>query len=471
MRKIFFLLCLLACFVITAQRDTFANNISYVEIENVRQTNSQAMVKVSINNFENIASGKIVIDVKENNPYFSFVSVEEESDLFNIASRKSDENIKINFISRGGVNVSGKNHTICYLVYKLDKDVKLSSYIDIKILDLNIKNSLGNSVRFEAYDGKLEKNYVIGDFGGTDRVNVLSAMKIIKYMREGKEFNNPFIKKALDVNADGNVDLIDAQIILDYIVGKRDNFLTITTNSHLPTAILGNDFYFKLDASFGEEPLSWNLDRTSRSFPVGLSLDEDKGIITGRVTSKRQLGEHVFTVELTDRYENTVKKGFNLIVKDSPIEKIYDLDSVSVILGEEVSLLKQVDVLYKDGSKGFVDVSWEDVDTNSLGTKNVRGLLDDYGIAISVDVRVVDKDYLRGKTINHFGLLNIHSILLDVSDEVFKVTIDGMNMLYEGNNRFGRNTSILSEGSKANVIMYDRFGNVLQTKRIKIQET
>ena len=470
MKKIGLLISFFIYFILLSQIHTFATEVSSLQIENVKQIGEVARVAVSFNNFTNIASGSVLIDIGVNNDNFLFVDVDEKGKNFNVAVSQNEKGLLINFVSRGGGNISGQSEILCYLIYNLDKNTQMGSYLEIDILDFNVRNSLGSSVNLEGYNGKIEKNYILGDYGGNDRVSVLSAMKIMKYTRENKKIENHFVRNALDVNADGEVDLIDAQMILDYLVGKRDSFLTITTDSTLPTVLLNNDFSVQLDAKFGVEPYRWSLDSRSR-LPLGLNLDEKTGIINGKVTSTRQLGNRETIIEVTDINGNSIAKGFSFTVVESQIEKISTPEVVTVNLGEDVKLPDVVEVVYKDGSIGFESVEWDEVDVRSLGRKNVMGRLVNQGIDINIEVIVIDNSYLREKTISYFGLLNIHSVLLEVSDEVFAVRIDGMDMLYEGNNRFGRNTSLLTEGSKVNVIMYDRFGNVLQIKKIEIKET
>ena len=470
MKKICLIISFFVYFVLLAQIGTFATEVSYFQIEHVRQTGSVAKVEVSLNNFTNTASGSVLIDTSVNNDNFVFVDVDEKGKNFNVASSQNEKGLLINFVSRGGGNISGENEILCYLIYNIDKNTQMGSYIKIDILDFSVRNNLGSSVNLEGYHGKIEKNYTLGDYGRNDRVSILSAMKIMKYARENKEFENHFVRNALDVNADGEVDLIDAQMILDYLVGKKDSFLTITTDSNMPTVLLNNDFSVQLDAKFGVEPYRWSVDSNSM-LPLGLELDKETGFINGTVTSTRQLGDRETIIQVADINGNSIAKGFNFNVVESQIEEINLGDSISVVLGEEVNLPSEVEVFYKDGTSNFENVKWDEMDVNYVGRKDVNGKLVDLGIDISIEVIVIDKNYLLEKTINYFGLLNIHSILLEVSDEVFAVKIDGMDMLYEGDNRFGRNTSLLSEGSKVEVIMYDRFGNVLQTKNIEIKET
>jgi hypothetical protein len=99
-----------------------------------------------------------------------------------------------------------------------------------------------------------------------------------------------------------NYALSPQQILAHYQAANVSTTLSITTTS-LPTCVLGQMYSASLTASGGTAPYTWAL---SGELPVGLSLDETTGVISG--TPKNPFGSDFtvgFTVEVTDSTKPT----------------------------------------------------------------------------------------------------------------------------------------------------------------------
>lgn len=468
--KLIGMLCGVFVFVLSLSFVSYANDSGFIAIENIRQMGEKVSVPVYLKNFSEVATGKFTVSYFCENNYFNFDKISFEGADFNGVASVSDGVISVSFISKGGGNVTGETAIVCYLLYKINEDASIGDYIDLKINDVKANDRSGSNVSLRFFDGIVEKNYMLGDITGNDKVTPVSAIKIMQYNQKGIQIQDPFKKASVDLSGNGNVGLTDAQAILDYVVGKEKSFFTIKTQGALPNVLLDANYYYKLETMYGNPPYKWQIPRSGGFLPRGLTLDTKTGTISGKVTSIREVGEKYSTIAVTDRDGNLFERKFRFNVIDSDIKEVAELSPISVSLGEKVDLPERIEVLYKDGQSGYEVVLWDDVDTSIIGSKVVRGSIRDFSANVVVEVVVIDQSYLEEKNITYYDFLNIHAILFKVSDDVFSVTIDGNDMLYEGDNWFGRNTSLISPGQRVNVVLYDRFGNVLETTQVIIKQ-
>lgn len=75
-------------------------------------------------------------------------------------------------------------------------------------------------------------------------------------------------------------------------------------------------------------------------------------------------------------------------------------NAVTVYQGDTVSLPATVEATYSDGSKAQVNVTWDSVDTSTVGTKTVKGTIANFATGTSVNVTVLEKaPVVTGSTI------------------------------------------------------------------------
>ena len=88
--------------------------------------------------------------------------------------------------------------------------------------------------------------------------------------------------------------------------------LTITTNSPLPSAVVGAPYSQTLGAAGGLTPYSWSI--TTGSLPAGLALASSTGVLSGSPSTS---GSFNFTVQVSDAGQPTpltATKAFSLVV-------------------------------------------------------------------------------------------------------------------------------------------------------------
>lgn len=464
-----FILCVL--FLVYQGRSAYGAETSFMAVEDVRQASSAVAVNVTLNHFSNIASG--YFSFHEPNAENSYVlkDINFEKAGFSGSYFKRDGSIEVRFISRGGGNRSGDRETLCTLFFEVNEEADMGSKMNIEVKSSGFFDEKGSEISMITYDGSIEKNYMLGDLEGNDRLTPVSAQKMIQYTMGKMQNLDPFAKLSGDLTASGNIGLRDAQLLLDFLVGKIKSFFTIQTDSALPVVLLGSEYNVMLETSYGKGPFEWTIPRGGGTLPRGLVLDAKSGVIHGTVTSKREIGEKKCEIVVRDRYGNSYQRQFTFQVVDLNLKKIEPISPVSVNVNEQPNFPKFVEVVYKDGTKGTMGVVWPKVNTSALGRQTIRGELPDIGATVNIEVVVIQQSYLLEKKIEYYQFLNIHAILLKVSQEVFGIKLNDMEMYYEGDNWFGRNTSVLKAGTQVDVVLYDRYGNVLEKTQITVEKT
>ena len=144
------------------------------------------------------------------------------------------------------------------------------------------------------------------------------------------------------------------------------------------------------------------------------------------------------------------------------------LETINVKRGESPELPSEVTVTYKDKTKGKEKVTWEAVDTSTLGETLARGSIGEIGFTIFAKVNVVHDNYLENIDEGYFDLLNIHTLTLQVKPDVYAVTINNQDALYDGNNQFSIVNSTFTSGSNVTIRLFDKYGNILETKVYKL---
>ena len=81
-----------------------------------------------------------------------------------------------------------------------------------------IGSATASAVTYETFDIKKAASYQIGDVNDDGDIDDLDATLVLKYFVGGFEITT-FIEEAADVNDDGDIDDLDATLILKYFVG------------------------------------------------------------------------------------------------------------------------------------------------------------------------------------------------------------------------------------------------------------
>lgn len=228
------------------------------------------------------------------------------------------------------------------------------------------------------------KNIVFGEESLSK--DELAPLKILRHVQGLDKITNSATLNKLDINLDGQLTEEDADIWLQYLSDTIKNPLAIETRN-LPTANLNAEYSVKLSAVRGSQPYKWTL--IKGSLPSGLKLNSTTGEITG--TPKKE-GESKFTLKVTDADKYTASREFSISVVNTNISSVKTPNPVTVEKGETPNLPSQVTVVYKDNSTGKEYVDWDYVDTSTAGKKVLIGKLTKSGIAVSIEVIVVDSD-------------------------------------------------------------------------------
>lgn len=477
------LLLLLALFVLppTAAART-ARKDAVLSIGTMRRMGAEATVPIIIKDISDLASGSFAVKAPTNGSPISYHSIRFSSEfdggtnsLFNSFSRRSGDSLLINFISIDGAGVDIDTKTIGYITYNISPNLSRGDFMTIDISEVNFRDSQGAEITIKQIAGRIEKNRRLGDTEGKDSVNPLSAIRILQHLSGRRALTNSDALAAVDLNANDIIDINDAKMLLQYIVGTRDNFFTIKTAT-LPPALLESDYFYTLQAVHGNEPYTWV--RASGRLPSGLNLDPDTGKISGIPTRR---GEFTFTVRATDRDNNQVERKFNITVTESEVAEIDPIPPVKVKKGEIPVLPSQVKVTYRDGTTSMENITWDSIDTNSIGTKTIIGSVGATGLKVKVEVTITAEDpekpveYIQQITIlPGFLFPNLRTIWVEAAPEVSFVEISFtdttgrrpqkavLSMHYEGENRFSLATTRLQQGMPITITAYDRFSRELK---------
>jgi hypothetical protein len=96
--------------------------------------------------------------------------------------------------------------------------------------------------------------------------------------------------------------------VFEVKVSSAAEALAITTDSRLPTAMVGTSYSQTLTASGGSTPYVWALTPGSGALPPGISLSSS-GVLSGTPTAQ---GDYFFSIRVTDALSATVQRVFSL---------------------------------------------------------------------------------------------------------------------------------------------------------------
>lgn len=378
-------------------------------------------------------------------------------EMFRTKWKVENNTLDLNFLSASGKEerFMDKKIIIGYLQYELSDTLKENETVKISIQAINMKGRQNTDFIVTPMDGKIIRQMPVGDVVGNNKPTAAAAIRILQHLN--KPITDPKAFASADVNADGVLTQEDAQMILDFIAGKRTTFLAIQSKK-LDNAILENEYSEQINVLNGRAPYTF---KRSGSLPAGLNFNETTGEISG---IPKRAGNFSFTIQVTDAVGDIEKRLFSIQVIDSNISTIEKPLPINVKLNETPELPTHVNVTYKNQTTGKEPVIWELVDTSTIGTFLVKGKMEELGFTVTVEVNVIVADYFKEIKVAYHPFLSIHTIIVDASTEVNKVTLDAYSMNLGTDNKFSLVSSNLKPNSTVVFRLYDKYGTLLETK-------
>lgn len=438
---------------------------STLEVGEVRTIGKEVVLPVTLHKTNYLTSLQATIGIPTNDGAATIKSFKPngifDSFAFNTIGKIENNKLTLDILSTTNVaqTISGSDYIIGYITISLSSKFTEGSKAIVAIDSLSAKGNQNRAIIINRMDGKIEHQIPFGDVLGQNEPTAAGALRILQHIK-GDSITEQAALLAADVDGDGTLTQIDAQQILDFITGKRPSFLAVKAKE-LDSAVLNSEYSAKLEGVHGREPYKYT--RVSGTMPSGMKLDADTGEITGKPTVAKS---YTFTVRVTDALDQTSNRQFTLDVIDSNIRSVTPVPPVNVTLNSKPTLPSEVTVTYNDRTTGKESVVWDKVDTTKLGTFIVRGTVGSSGFKTSAEVHVVGQEYLKSVEIDYMAFLNIHTIKMNVAPSVYSITIDNMLVnSYDGNNQFSYVTNSFTKDSTVIIRLYDRFGNILETKQ------
>ncbi len=449
-----------------------SGNLPLIEAGSARVMGETVDIPVTLRNISGIESGSFKVTAAQGDK-LKLEDISLNSREFNCTHKEvpgdMGDMIEIQFLSRNGsMDIDHRGVEVVYLTYALGENVEAGETLDIKLTDVNLKNASDATLSLDVFSGTVERNYMLGDLTGKDVISPATTTRILQHSMGHNPIEDPLALEAADLNGDGVVDMRDARILMDYLAGIRDSFFSIKTQGNLPNALVGDTYTVELETAHGKAPYNWEPVTRRDRLPHGLELNQETGVISGTVENSRHAGEHSFTLQVTDRQGSLVEREFTINVTESDIVSVENIPHIMVKVGETPSLPHQVRVTYKDDTTGSEEVSWESVDTSKVGTRFITGTVGESGLTISAELTVLENSFIKDVTTGYLQLLNIYTLEVEAQSPVFAIKINDMFMHYEGGNHFSLATTTLDPDSRITLEVYDRFGNLLENKRIKL---
>lgn len=440
--------------------------IETIEVGEVRSLGEEVKVPVTIFHTRYITSGQLTVKVPSSVAGVQAQKFEPTTkfngELFRTVSSIVNDVVTIDFQSQTAKEQDLKElpTIIGYIHYTVSSEFTDGQSVPLEITSVVAKGRNNADLLLKPLYGKIERKVAIGDAIGKNEPTAASAMRILQHIR-GNVIADRETLLAADVDKDGLLTQNDAQYILDYVTGKRSNFLAVEAQT-LDTAVLKSEYAEKIEAFHGRAPYTFK-----GTLPSGLKLNVETGEITGTPTSAKS---YVFTVRVTDALDNEAERVFSMDVIDANISSVEKLQPINVKVGETPALPNQVTVTYKDKTTSKEAVQWETIDTSKIGTVTARGTLGNTGFKVNVVVNVVNANYIEKITTKFIPILNFYTMTVNVNPEVYTVTISDakgkntLNAIYNGDNQFSVSVSEFKGGSTIMIKAYDKYGNLLETK-------
>lgn len=378
---------------------------------------------------------------------------------FRTISNVTDDSVTIDVISNDSKEIRLDARTVVgHIIYQVSPAVASGDSIQLKTEKVSAIGRNGAPLTFSLLDGKISRAMPKGDVVGKNKPNAAAAIRILQHAK-GNPITDSEALKSADVNGDQQVTQVDAQMILDYIAGKRYSFVALET-AELQNAAVKSEYQESFRAVSGRAPYSYR--RVGGSLPSGLTLNSATGLITGKPTRE---GVYNFDIEVTDAVDETARASYTINVLDTNISSVESLPIVNVKKGMKPDLPDRIKVTYKDRTTDWENVSWQPVDTSKLGSVFAKGMTES-GFGVTVEVHVVEESYFLSFDSLYSPLMNLHVINLQAADSVSAAYLDGKELHYEGEGEFTLGTNTFTQGTTATLTLEDKYGTLLETKQV-----
>lgn len=438
---------------------------STLEVGEVRTTGKQVVLPVTLHKTNYLTSLQTTLSLSANDGSVIVESFEPNGifagSTFNTIHTIKNNELKLDILTTTGAaqRLTEDVTIIGYITISLSSDFTEGKEVAVTIDALSAKGSQSKDITLEKLNGKIEHQIPFGDVLDQNQPTAAGAMRILQHIK-GNTIDEQAAFLAADVDGDGTLTQMDAQHILDFITGKRSNFLAVKAKE-LDSAVLNNEYTASFEGIHGREPYKYA--KISGLLPTGITIiNATTGELTGKPT---KAGTYTFTIRVTDALDRKADRQFTIEVIDSNIKSVEVVSPVNVKLNETPILPTEVAVTYSDNTTGKEKVVWDKVDTTKLGKFIVKGTVGNSGFKISVEVHVVNQDYIYNTKIGYTQFLNIHTIVLNVAPSVYNITINNVAANYDGNNQFSLVTTSFTKDATVVIRLYDRFGNILETKQ------
>ncbi|OKL37642.1 putative Ig domain-containing protein [Domibacillus mangrovi] len=439
-----------------------------LEVSQVRSLGKKVTVPVILRNVTYLTSGQLEISLPADRKDVLLASFEPgdlfDGEGFRTIKAINGNKIKIDFYSQTGQEYKLMDEAVVigYITYDLSKQFSSGQSIPLEVTNVAVKGRHNAEMKLVALNGKIEYKMPVGDVTGNNEVTAAGAIRVLQHIN-GDYITDREQFLSADVDVDGVLTQNDVMHILNYATGKRTTFLAVAAKE-MNNAVLKSEYSEMIEAHHGRAP--YQFKQKSGSMPSGLRLNEKTGELTGTPT---RAGDFNFTIQVTDVIGDAAERQFSVKVIDSNIIAVEKLSPINVKRGEIPVLPKTVTVTYKDKTTGKESVVWNDVNTSVLGAVTAKGTIGASGFTINATVNVVNENYIKNVTVGYFQLLNIHTIVVDTTADVYAVTVNNMATHYEGSNQFSLASSLFKGGSYATIRLYDKYGNILETKSHKLE--
>lgn len=458
------LVCLMIIAVVLPTSSIIAAENSTIEVSEVRSLGEKAIVPVILRNTTYLTSGQLTISLSDTtNKGVSLASFKPaglfDGEAFRTVHHLNGNTITVDFISQTGEEqkLTDKAMVIGYITYNLSDEFVPGQSVSLDVSNVVAKGKKNADIAMTTLGGSITHRMLVGDVIGNNKVTATGAMRVLQHIK-GDYITDREQFLSADVDADGVLTQNDATQILDYATGKRTTFLAVAAKE-MNTAVLKSEYREVIEARHGRAP--YEFKRKSGSLPAGVTLNVETGELTGTPT---RASDYTFVVQVTDAVGDTADRTFNVAVIDSNITAVDKLNTVNVKRGETPVLPSQVTVTYKNKTKGKENVTWGPVDTSALGEVTVKGTIGDTGFIVQMIVNVVNENYIKNIAVGFFEMLNVYTVVVDTTADVYAMTVNNIPAHYEGNNQFSLASASFTAGSSVTIRLYDKYGNLLETK-------
>lgn len=238
---------------------------------------------------------------------------------------------------------------------------------------------------------------VTGDFTATFKVaelkNTSSNSRVYLMVRNGLDATSPHLSAGIKGSSSGSYEL--------RLPDRNSGSLSgAGLNQYIRIEKIGTTYtlYTSSSTDFSSAKAIKTYDTTTKNNTSELG------------NASVNVGIAVCDATATIDYFNVVDQSGNTIYNlnndqgegeiEATITSVTAPNAVTVYQGDTVSLPATVEATYSNGSKAQVNVTWDSVNTSTLGTKTVKGTIANFATGTSVNVTVLEKaPVVTGSTI------------------------------------------------------------------------